>query len=167
MKTSVETVSGVEKRIRVEVPPDEVVKRIEEGYAEVRKMVPLRGFRKGKAPMSMVKRLFKDHVEGEVVEHLVKESIAEAVKENNLRVLSMPKIDGAKIAVGQEFAFTATFEVFPEVTPSGYKGLPVVKEKVEVKDEQVDAALASLRESLAISLAGGGGGGAGGGLPDL
>ena len=149
MKTSVETVSGVEKRIRVEVPPDEVVKRIEEGYAEVRKMVPLRGFRKGKAPMSMVKRLFKDHVEGEVAEHLVKESIAEAVKENNLRVLSMPKIDGAKIAEGQEFAFTATFEVVPEVTPSGYKGLPVVKEKVEVKDEQVDTALASLRESFA------------------
>ena len=149
MKKSVETVSGVEKRIRVEVPPDEVAKRIEEGYAEVRRMVPLRGFRKGKAPLPMVKRLFKDHVEAEVAEHLVKESIADAVKENNLRVLSMPRIDGAKIAEGQEFAFTATFEVLPEVAPVGYKGLPVVKEKVEVGDEQVDAALANLRESFA------------------
>jgi trigger factor len=149
MKTSVESVSGVEKRIRVEVPPDEVSRRMEEGYAEVRRSVPLRGFRKGKAPMSMVKRLFKDHVEGEVAEHLVKESIADAVKENGLRVLSMPRIDGAKIAEGQEFAFTATFEVVPDVTPSGYKGLPVVKEKVEVREEQVDAALANLRESFA------------------
>lgn len=149
MKTSVETVSGVEKRIRVEFPPDEVDRRIEEGYAEVRRMVPLRGFRKGKAPLPMVKRLFKDHVESEVAEHLVKEAIADAVKENNLRVLSMPRIDGAKIAEGQEFAFTATFEVFPEVAPVGYKGLPVVKEKVEVGDEQVNAALASLRESFA------------------
>jgi trigger factor len=61
----------------------------------------------------------------------------------------MPKIDGAKIAEGREFAFTATFEVLPEVAPAGYKGLPVVKEKVEVKDEQVDAALANLRESFA------------------
>ncbi len=149
MKKSVETVSGVEKRIRVEVPPDEVTKRIEKEYAEVRRMVPLRGFRKGKAPLPMVKRLFKDHVEAEVAEHLVKESIADAVKENNLRVLSMPRIDGAKIADGQEFAFTATFEVLPEVAPVGYKGLPVVKEKVEVGDEQVDAALANLRESFA------------------
>jgi trigger factor len=149
MKKSVETVSGVEKRIRVEVPPDEVAKRIEEGYAEVRRMVPLRGFRKGKAPLPMVKRLFKDHVEAEVAEHLVKESIADAVKENNLRVLSMPRIDGAKIAEGQEFAFTATFEVLPEVAPVGYKGLPVVKEKAEVGNEQVDAALANLRESFA------------------
>jgi trigger factor len=99
--------------------------------------------------MSMVKRLFKGHVEEEVAEHLVKESLAEAVKENGLRVLTMPRIDGAKIAEGQEFAFTATFEVIPDVTPSGYKGLPVVKEKVAVREEQVDAALANLRESFA------------------
>lgn len=149
MKTSVETVSGVEKRIRVEIPPDEVARRIEEGYAEVRRAVPFRGFRKGKAPLSMVKRLFKDHVESEVAERLVKESIADTVKENNLRVLSMPRIDGAKIAEGEQFAFTATFEVLPEVTPVGYKGLPAVKERVDVRDEQVDAALANLRESFA------------------
>ena len=149
MKTSVETVSGVEKRIRVEVPTDEVAKRIEKEYAEVRRSVPLKGFRKGKAPLAMVKRLFRDHVEAEVAEYLVKESIADAVKENNLRVLSMPTIDGAKLAEGREFAFTATFEVLPEVAPVGYKGLPVVKEKAEVTQEQVDAAIANLRESFA------------------
>ncbi len=149
MKTSVETVSGVEKRVRVEIPPDEVARRIEEGYAEVRRMVPLRGFRKGKAPLPMVKRLFKDQVESDVAERLVKESLAGAVKENNLRVLSMPRIDGAGIAEGKEFAFTATFEVVPEVTPVGYKGLPVVKEKVDIGDAQVEAELANLRESFA------------------
>ena len=149
MKTSVETVSGVEKRVRVVIPADEVGRKIEEGYAEVRKMVPIRGFRKGKAPMSMVKRLYKDHVEGEVAEHLVKDSIHEAVKENSLRVLTTSKFDGPKIAEGEEFAFSVTFEVIPEITAVDYKGLPVVKEKVEVKDAQVDGALSSLRESFA------------------
>jgi len=149
MKTSVESVSGVEKRVHVAIPADEVGRKIEEGYAEVRKMVPVRGFRKGKAPMHMVKRLFKDHVEGEVAEHLIKDSIHEAVKENNLRVLSTPKFDGGKIAEGEEFAFTVTFEVLPEITAVDYKGLPVVKEKVQVTDAQIDAALSSLRESFA------------------
>jgi trigger factor len=149
MKTSVETVSGVEKRVRVAIPADEVGRKIEEGYAEVRKMVPIRGFRKGKAPMHMVKRLFKDHVEGEVAEHLIKDSIHEAVKENNLRVLSTPKFDGGKLAEGEEFAFTVTFEVLPEITAVDYKGLPVVKEKVQVMDAQIDAALSNLRESFA------------------
>ncbi|MBM2827926.1 MAG: Trigger factor [Actinobacteria bacterium] len=149
MKTSVETVSGVEKRVRVAIPADEVGRKIEEGYAEVRKMVPIRGFRKGKAPMHMVKRLYKDHVEGEVAEHLIKDSIHEAVKENNLRVLSTPKFDGGKLAEGEEFAFTVTFEVLPEITAVDYKGLPVVKEKVQVMDAQIDGALSNLRESFA------------------
>src|SRR4030042_1237407 len=48
MKTSIESVSGVEKRIRVEVPADEVSQRVEAGYAKVRKVAPLRGFRRGK-----------------------------------------------------------------------------------------------------------------------
>lgn len=149
MKTSVETVSGVEKRVRVVIPADEVGRKIEEGYTEVRKMVPIRGFRKGKAPMHMVKRLFKDHVEGEVAEQLIKDSVHEAVKENNLRVISTPKFDGGKIAEGEEFAFTVTFEVFPEITAVDYKGLPVVKEKVEIADAQIDAALSNLQESFA------------------
>ncbi len=149
MKTSVEAVSGVEKRIRVVFGPDEVAKRIEEGYAEVRRMVPIRGFRKGKAPVSMVKRLFKDHVESDVAEHMMKESISEAVKENNLKVLSPPKVDGGKIVEGGEFAFTATFEVLPDVAPAGYKGLELTREKVEITEGKVDASLADLRESFA------------------
>jgi len=149
MKTSVETVSGVEKRIRVEIPADEVSRRVEKGYAEVRKMAPLRGFRKGKAPMSMVRRVFRESVEADVAERLVRDSLAEAVKENDLKVLSLPKIDGGAFTEGQEFVFTATVEVVPEVTPDGYKGIPVVKQKGEVKDEEVDAALDRLRESFA------------------
>ena len=149
MKSSIESVSGVEKRIRVEVPADEVSRRIEEGYAEVRKVAPLRGFRKGKAPMSMVRRVFKESVEADVAEHLVRNSLAEAVKENDLKVLSLPKIDGGKLMEGQEFVFTATVEVVPEVKPEGYKGIPVARENAEVKDEEVEASLRRLRDSFA------------------
>ncbi len=149
MKTSIESVSSVEKRIRVEIPAAEVSRRVEEGYAEVRKVAPLRGFRKGKAPMSMVRRVFKESVEADVVEHLVRDSLAEAVKENRIKVLSLPKIDGDKLSEGKEFVFTATVEVVPEVTPAGYRGLPVRKENVEVGDEDVDAAINRLRESIA------------------
>ena len=56
MKTNIESVSTVEKRIRVEVPADEVSRRVEEGYAEVRKMAPLRGFPKGRHPTPRVRR---------------------------------------------------------------------------------------------------------------
>lgn len=149
MKTSIESVSGVEKRIRVEVPADEVSRRIEAGYAEARKVAPLRGFRKGKAPMAMVRRVFRESVEADVAENLVRNSLSEAVKENSLKILSLPKIDGAKLTEGEEFVFTATVEVVPEVTPEGYRGIPIVKEKAVVRDEDVDTAIDRLRESFA------------------
>lgn len=149
MKTSVEAVSGIEKRIRVEVPAEEVSRRIEEGYAEVRKLAPLKGFRKGKAPMSMVKRVFRESVESDVAEHLVKESLADAIRSNDIRMVSMPRIDGAHLKEGEEFVFTATVEVVPEIVPDGYKGIPVARETVEVGEADVDGAIGKLRESFA------------------
>jgi len=64
MKTQVDVVSGVERKITVEIPADEVARRVEQEFVELRKMVPLKGFRKGKAPMEMVRRLFRSSVEG-------------------------------------------------------------------------------------------------------
>ena len=122
MKTSVDAVSGVERKITVEIPADEVDRRIEQEFTELRRMVPVRGFRKGKAPMEMVKRMFRDSVEAEVSEHLVKESITEVVKEKDLKVLSLPGVEGAKVVPGKDFVFSATVEVVPEVEPVGYKG---------------------------------------------
>jgi trigger factor len=149
MKTSVDAVSGVERKITVEIPAEEVDRRIEQEFTELRRMVPVRGFRKGKAPMEMVKRLFRDSVEAEVSEHLVKESLTEVVKEKDLKVLSLPGVDGAKIVPGKDFVFSATVEVVPEVEPVGYKGIPVTREKVSVTDEDVSAAVERLRESFA------------------
>ena len=68
MKTSVDAVSGVERKITVEIPAEEVDRRIEQQFTELRRMVPVRGFRKGKAPVEMVKRMFRDSVEAEVSE---------------------------------------------------------------------------------------------------
>ena len=149
MKTSIESVSGVEKRIRVEVPADEVSQRVEAGYVKVRKVAPLRGFRKGKAPMAMVRRVYKESVETDVAEDLVRNSLSEAVKENSLKILSLPKIDGAKLTEGEDFVFTATVEVVPEVSPEGYRGIPIAKEEAVVRDEDVDTAIDRLRESFA------------------
>jgi len=149
MKTSVDAVSGVERKIRVEIPAEEVDRRIEQEFTELRRMVPVRGFRKGKAPMEMVKRMFRESVEAEVSEHLVKESLSEVVKEKDLKVLSMGAVDGGKLVAGEDFVFSATVEVVPEIEARDYKGIPVYKEKVNVTDEDVAAAVERLRTPYA------------------
>jgi trigger factor len=149
MKTQVDAVSGVERKITVEIPAEEVARRVEQEFAELRKMVPLKGFRKGKAPMEMVKRLFRSSVEGELAERLVKESLADVVREKDLRVLSLPSVDHGKVTEGEDFVFSATVEVVPVVEPGDYKGIPVVREKVSVADAEVAEAIERLRESFA------------------
>jgi trigger factor len=147
MKARVESVSGIEKRIVVEIPAADVAAKVEEVYAEVRNTVPLRGFRRGKAPMSMVKRLFRDNVEGDVSERLVKDSLAEAVKQHDLKVLAFAKMEGGKFVEGADFTFEATVEVVPEVEAKDYKGIPVALEKAEVTDGDVESALERIREA--------------------
>lgn len=149
MKTSVDAVSGVERKITVEIPAEEVSRRIEEEYAEIRKGVPLKGFRKGKAPMDMVKRLFRESVAAELSERLVKESLSDVVKEKDLKILSMGTVDGAQLVEGSDFVFSATIEVVPEVEAKDYKGIPVVREQVNVTDEEVAAAIERLRTPFA------------------
>ena len=149
MKTSVDAVSGVERKITVEIPAEEVSRRIEEEFAEIRKGVPLKGFRKGKAPMDMVKRLFRESVAADLSERLVKESLGDVVKEKDIKILSMGTVDGAKLVEGSDFVFSATIEVVPEVEAKDYKGIPVVREKVNVTDEEVAAAIERLRTPFA------------------
>ncbi len=149
MKTTVDAVSGVEKKIRVEIPAEEVSRRIEEEFVELRKMVPLKGFRKGKAPMDMVKRLFRDSVKSEVSERLVKESLSDAIKEKDLKVLSMGEVDGGKLVEGEDFVFSATVEVVPDVEARDYKGIPVFRETVNVTDDDVAKAIERLRTPYA------------------
>jgi trigger factor len=149
MKTSVDAVSGVEKKIRVEIPAEEVSRRIEEEFVELRKAVPLRGFRKGKAPMDMVKRLFRDSVQAEVSERLVKEALSDAIKQKDLKVLSMGGVDGGTVVEGEDFVFSATLEVVPEVEARDYKGIPVFARKEKVTDEDVATAIERLRTPYA------------------
>jgi trigger factor len=149
MKTSVDAVSGVEKKITVEIPAEEISRRIEEEFVEIRKAVPLKGFRKGKAPMDMVKRLFRESVQSELSERLVKESLSDAIKEKDLKVLSMGGLDGARLIEGEDFVFSATVEVVPEVEAKDYKGIPVYTEKVNVTDEDVATAIERLRTPYA------------------
>jgi trigger factor len=149
MKTSVDAVSGVEKKITVEIPADEVSRRIDEELAELRKVVPIKGFRKGKAPMDMVKRMFRTSVEAEVAERMVKESLSEVVKDKDIRILSMGAIDGGKLVAGEDFVFSATIEVVPDVEAKDYKGIPVVREPVKVTEEDVAAAVERLRTPYA------------------
>jgi trigger factor len=149
MKTSIDAVSSVEKKITVEIPAEEVDKRIEEQFAEIRREVPLKGFRRGKAPIEMVRRLFRESVEKDLSDRIVRETLADVVKEKDIKILSLGKVDAGKVSSGEGFTFSVDVEVVPEVEAKDYKGIPVRMGKEKVKDEDVEAAIERLRTPFA------------------
>ena len=146
MKTSINAAEkSYEKKIVVEIPAEDVDKRIEEQYAEIRKEVPLKGFRRGKAPMEMVRRFFKDSVESDLSDRIVKESLSGVVEENNIKILSVGDVDAEKLVSGQDFKFSVVVEVVPEVEAKDYKGIDVTRTKTSVSDSDVEASIERLQ----------------------
>jgi trigger factor len=150
MKIQVETVSPVERKVTVEVDPDRVAKELEKSYAGLGRRVKLKGFRPGKTPRKVLERHFKGEVEGEVLDRIVQQTFAEAVKVESIPAIAPPHVsvtDG--VAEGKPLRYTARVEVKPAVEPKDWRGLEVARREPQVSDADVDGELTKLQDSLA------------------
>jgi trigger factor len=147
MKTRLEEISPVKKKLEVEVEAGEVNKRIEEAYRELRKGVKLPGFRPGKVPRKILERRFGDQVVDDVTRRLVNETLPKAVEETKTIPISMPVIENEILKSGQNFKYSALMEVRPEFELKDYMGLEVEKEIFSVREEDVEAQLEEIRKT--------------------
>jgi trigger factor len=146
MKTVVEDLGGAQKKLVFEVPPEEVKEELEKYCRKIAKEVDVRGFRKGKAPPSVIKRLFKQQILGEVASKIVSSSLEEALKEHSLTPLGEPDIDTQPLEEGKSFPFTITLDVKPEIDVRDYQGIQPDTEPPAVKEEEVEQSLKELQK---------------------
>ena len=149
MQVSVETTSGLERRLTVGVPAEKVDSAVDTKLREAQKSVRLNGFRPGKVPMREVKRRFGDAVRNEVLADVMRESFIEAVEQESLQPAGMPGFEATKNEAGKDLEFVATFEVFPEVELASFDSIEVEKPVAEVTDADVDQMIETLREQRA------------------
>ncbi len=149
MKIDIDTVSSVQRKIRVELPADTVDQEFLRVYESLSRRAKIKGFRPGKVPRSVLQRLYGDEVKGEVLSRLVERSLSEVVKGHRLQVVSRPEIEANDLETGKTFAFFAVVEVKPEIQVKNYTGLAVEKVKLSVDQAQVEAALHHLQEQHA------------------
>jgi trigger factor len=143
MQVSVETTSGLERRMTVQVPREEVDKQVEERLQSLTGEVRLDGFRPGKVPMRVVKQRFGGRVRQEVLAEVIQSSFHEAVTQENLRLAGGPTIDPVDDA--EELRYTAVFEVYPEIRLSGIEGIEVCRPRVSITDDDVSKMIETLR----------------------
>ena len=149
MKSSLDTVSTLERKLNIEVPTTEVQEAIQNALQSIQKHVQLKGFRKGKAPMTAVRASYGEKVKQDVVQDIIQNKYAVALKEHKLDPISFPTIEFDPLEDGKPFAFTAEFEVRPEVTLKKIDGLEVKTEKLDLGDKMVADTLEDIRKGRA------------------
>jgi len=149
MKVQVKELDGLYRELEVEVPADTFKQEMEKEFEDVRKKVTLKGFRRGKAPMNVIKSSYGESVRADVVEKLIKSSYPDAVTSQTLRVASPPQVSDLKFGDDGGFTYKAKVEVFPEVKKVNFDKLELVTGANEVTDEEINNFIEMLRERRA------------------
>jgi len=146
MRVSVETTSGLERRLTVGVPADRVDSVVNQRLQEAARNARLPGFRPGKVPMKVMKQRFGAGVRQEVLGEVISQSFQEAVVSENLRPAGQPSIEARKMDAGQDVEYTATFEIFPTVEVQPLNDLTIEKPVATVTDTDIDGIIEVFRK---------------------
>ena len=149
MQVSLETTSGLERRLTVGVPAEQVENEVENRLKQAARNVSIKGFRKGKVPMSVVKQRFGAGIRQEVVGDVISRSFYAAVQKENVKPAGQPAIQPKQLAAGKDLEYTATFEVYPTVALSDLSVFELTKYKAEVTEADVDNMVEVLRKHQA------------------
>lgn len=149
MQVSVETTSGLERKLTVGIPATEIDTAVDEKLAQAAKTVKINGFRQGKVPMREVRRRYGRAVREEVLSEIVGAKFYEAVSQEKINPAGMPQIERKQDEPGLDFQFIATFEVYPEISISGLENVEVTRYDASITDEDLDNMIMKLREQAA------------------
>ncbi len=149
MQVSIDEVNATRRKLAVEVPVEEVAAEFDRAFGRVQKQAKLKGFRPGRAPRSVVEKLFGDQVRADVLSHLIEHSYSDAVKQAGLRPVGPPEIVPESIESGKPLRYSATIDVLPKIEIGDTNGLAAKRPRREVTETDVDRAIEQLRESLA------------------
>lgn len=149
MQVSIETTSGLERRLTVEVPADRIESEIDKRLQEAAKTVRMNGFRRGKVPFKVVKQRYGKGVRQEVVGEVVSKTFYEAVSQEKLRPAGQPSFEPLKGEEGENLEYVATFEVYPEVAVGDLSKVQLLKPVAEVTERDVDKMIDVLRDQQA------------------
>ncbi|AZV58311.1 trigger factor [Clostridium sp. AWRP] len=137
-------------KLEITVEAEKFNESMKKAFAKNAKKFNIPGFRKGKAPMNIIKKYYGEGVFYEdAINFCCDDTYPQAIKENDIKPVDYPEIDIVQIGEGKEFIYTAKIVVLPEVKLGEYKGLEVKKNTYDVKDEEVEAELKTMQQKNA------------------
>ena len=144
MQVSVEKTSELSRKMTVIVPDALLQEKMETRFKKLAREVKVDGFRPGKVPASMVKKLYGERVKNEVTGDLIQSTYFEALQQQELVPAGHPNITPADKSEG--FGYVAEFEVYPEVALDAVNGLDISRPTADVSQADVDNMIEKLRQ---------------------
>jgi trigger factor len=145
MQSTLETLEHLERRLTMALPAADIERKVDERLKQLARTVRMHGFRPGKVPMRIVLQQYGPQVRSEVIADAVEKAFASAVRDQNLRVAGYPRIERKEGTAADSLEFSATFEVYPEVSLGEISGTTIERPVLSVGDTEVDKTLAVLR----------------------
>jgi trigger factor len=146
MAINVETLEKLERRITLTVPTAEITSEVQARLKKLSRTVKADGFRPGKVPFSVITQRYGWSVQNEVMNDKLGRAFASAADEAKLRVAGMPRISAREEPSGDQMAFDAVFEVYPEVRIGDLSSVEVERLSAEVNDAAIERTIEILRK---------------------
>tara|TARA_B110000879_G_scaffold170093_1_gene220335 strand:+ start:554 stop:1915 length:1362 start_codon:yes stop_codon:yes gene_type:complete len=146
MQVSVESSSNIGRKLTISIPSDKIESAVLVRINELSKKVKVDGFRPGKVPTKVVEQRFGAGIREEVTRDLLQTSLFDVIKEKELQPAGTPFVEPGEIKLGKDFEFTATFDVFPEISITEIDGVDVEQTTAEVTQSDIEATVEKLLE---------------------
>jgi len=138
LDSKVNVISDHEHELEVKVGYEELTDDLNEAYKEEQKKISAPGFRKGKVPLAMVKKMHGEAIEFQATEKIANKKFWDLVQEKNLNPISAPQMTDLNFDPGKELTFKIKYEVMPKLKLKDYKDLTIDKPIFDLKEEDVE-----------------------------
>jgi trigger factor len=146
MQFTVNTTSGLERRIEVQIPQTRVAGEVDRRLRDLSRTARVHGFRPGKVPLTVIKQQFGSQVHGDAVTELIRQGYSDAVKQEKLRPAGNPTFEPIQVAPGADLKFAAVVEIMPEVVVKPVAAVTIDRPAATITDADVEAMLESMRK---------------------
>ncbi len=149
IKSTLKTISQCKRELELEIPKEEVDQEFQRILSQFTARAKIQGFRPGKAPKDMVKRMFFSDIRQSLLDSLIPRALGKELRDLNLNPVSTPVIEDLKLEEGHPLFLRTSFEILPEFEIPDYKKISVTKNEVSVTEEDVDHSLQELQQRAA------------------
>lgn len=147
MEIKINSLNSATKELTISIPLEEFEEQIDQAYKDVQKNIEIKGFRRGRVPLSLIKKLYGKHIEEDVVSNLATDLFKKVLENEKLDIVGKPSFLEHKI-LEDKVDFVFNFDIIPDFALSDYKGIKIFEPVHRVTDEEIQKELNALMFSI-------------------